>query len=118
LTEADVKDWTIAGPKGTEGNYVGRFIDHYRPGKLFIAVFGFSNLSDNSIADVHVAMVTDESGRALDLELPNQWVQTVAKQIIDSHAARPTPAADPPASTGFAPFVYNPEEPEVVTAVP
>jgi hypothetical protein len=32
VAESDIRDWTISKPDGTEeGNYVGKFLDHYHP---------------------------------------------------------------------------------------
>jgi len=105
LSENDVKDWTIAGPDGSEeGNFVGRFMDHYFPGRVLAAIMGFV-VSESGIAhDIRVAQIVNDRGEPVNVDLPAAWI-AAARGIIEDTQSTPT------AAEVFVPLVYDPDRP-------
>ena len=119
LPEDDLRDWTIAAPDGSEqeGNFVGRFLDHYRPGKWFGAVFAFSVSKSDEAQDIRLERVIGGSPEPIDLELPPSWVEAAMRKIaVEQHELR----IGRKATSGnqfVVPFIYDPDRPEVVIAL-
>jgi hypothetical protein len=115
IPERDVKDWTIVAPDGSEeGNYAGKFLDHYRPGKRFSAVFGFSIQESGQARNVRLVIVSDETAKPLDLALPNSWVEAAIRKIAERRwEPKIENGALSPKET-FVPFIYDPDRPDSV----
>ncbi len=115
IAESAVKDWSIVAPDGVEeGNYVGRFLDHYRPGKFFIAVFGLQLTEDGHPTQARFALVSDDSGQPLNMSLPPAWLSKAAAAIETGRWASPSQNRASTKQELFVPLAFDPDQPEEV----
>ncbi len=115
LDEGRVKDWTIVAPDGTEeGNFVGRFMDYYRPGKLFVAVFAFGVSAQGRAENTRLALVTDESTEPLDLDLPPGFLAAAVRKIGAEVWPAPPEKDGTIAAENFLPLIFDPDDPDTV----
>jgi hypothetical protein len=115
LDESSVKDWTIVAPDGTEeGNFVGRFVDHYRPGKLFVAVFAFRVSPQGRAENTRLALVTDESTEPLNLDLPPEFLAAAMQKIGAERWPPPVEENGTIAAENLLPLVFDPDDPDTV----
>lgn len=119
LPEEDLRDWTIVAPDGSEeeGNFVGRFLDHYRPGKWFGAVFAFSVSKSDEAQNIRLERVIGGSSEPINLDLPPSWVEAAMRKIaVEQHKLRIGRKATS-SNEFFVPFIYDPDRPEAVIAL-
>lgn len=118
LNESEIIDWTITNPDGTEdGNVVGKFLDYYRPGKSFVAVFAFSVSADGRAENARLTLLTDETRKRLNFQLPPAWIKAALRKIQSQKWSPQTKDGVTSRRDWFVPFIYNPDRPAFVREV-
>ena len=128
--EADMLDWLISKPDGTEeGNVVGIFLDTYQPGseqtvreqlkdpefKLYTVVFGITVDADSKLQAIKVSKITDpKTGTtdAVDIQVPQPFIDAAKKKAI-AKQYKPKLQDGKPVEF-FTYFYYTPKLPATV----
>jgi hypothetical protein len=109
--ESELMDWLIQMPDGSEdGNLVGRFLDYYRPGKVFAAIFGVMLDGEGRVASVTLTRMIDpstDSAEALAFRPPLLYIRAATERIAHTRY-EPRP---PTGKEFYVVYVYDPLRP-------
>lgn len=109
--EQGIVDWTIQRKDGSEeGNRVGRFLDYYRPGKVFAAVFGVTADARGHVTSSRLARMIDPatgSPAAINFDPPQAYLSVVKASIAATKYRRLNGAKE-----FFVVFYFDPLHPE------
>ena len=119
LGDEDIRDWDIVAADGSEeGNYVGRFLDYYRPGKMFVVVFGLFVSEDGQANQVRFALLTDESRKRLNFDVPPDWLDAATRVIKGQRWPARDAKGNLLTAERFVPVIYDPENPSLIRTPP
>jgi hypothetical protein len=114
LPEQELTDWAIVAPDGSaEGNFVGRFLVNYWPGRRFGVVFSFSISESGQAQNIRLYRVVSDTPRPINLDLPPSWIEAAMRKIADEQEQLRIGRHEAPHIV-FVPFVYDPDRPEKV----
>jgi len=93
VPEAAILDWTIVRPDASEeGNLVGRFLDYYRPGKVFGVVVGLKVDERRRVTSVRVAQMLDPASASTEpaqFTPPSVYVEAVERRFSSMRLESP-----------------------------
>jgi hypothetical protein len=128
--ETDMLDWLISLPDGSEeGNFVGKFLDTYQPGKnktvrellqapefrIYSVIFGITIDADGKLQGFKVSGVTEpkvNATKTVDAQIPQAFLNAAREKVI-AKKYEPKLENGKPVEF-FTYFYYSPQFPNTV----
>lgn len=83
FAEDKVRDWVIVSPGGSEeGNRIGRFLDYWRSGEFYGALFGITRSNSNKVSIRYMHMMDrNKQGEKVHFDPPSIFLQAALKEL-------------------------------------